>query len=74
MDPKVANTIFKECVQTALKDKIVVLCTHQLQFILGCKKIIVLENGTQRMQGSYEEIQEKGMDIESILSDYNKAL
>jgi ATP-binding cassette, subfamily C (CFTR/MRP), member 4 len=28
VDPKVARAIFKKCVRGALKDKIVILCTH----------------------------------------------
>ena len=30
VDPEVANKIFTECIQEALKDKLVVLVTHQL--------------------------------------------
>ena len=33
VDPEVGNLIFEECIKEHLKDKIVVLVTHQLQFI-----------------------------------------
>ena len=42
VDPQVANAIFSECIMGYLKDKVVVLVTHQLQFIRDCEKILVL--------------------------------
>ena len=42
VDPEVANAIFKECISEYLSDKLVVLVTHQLQFIKNCERILVL--------------------------------
>jgi ATP-binding cassette, subfamily C (CFTR/MRP), member 4 len=36
VDPEVANKIFYECIRECLKDKIVILVTHQLQFLEKC--------------------------------------
>jgi ABC-type multidrug transport system fused ATPase/permease subunit len=33
VDPAVASSIYNECIQNALKDKLVILVTHQLQFL-----------------------------------------
>lgn len=33
VDPSVANGIFTDCILGALKDKCVILVTHQLQFL-----------------------------------------
>lgn len=33
VDPKVAKSIFNECILDTLKDKIVILVTHQIQFL-----------------------------------------
>jgi len=74
VDPQVANDIFNHCVKGVLKDKCVILVTHQLQFIKDCEQILVLEDGKQKVLGSYAEIQEKGLDIEAILSDYSKMM
>lgn len=42
VDPEVANAIFEECISEYLSDKLVVLVTHQLQFIKNCERILVL--------------------------------
>lgn len=44
VDPEVASKIFTECIEGYLKNKIVVLVTHQLQFINNCEKILVLKD------------------------------
>jgi len=36
VDPQVAEAIFEKCIKDFLKDKIVVLATHQLQFLRSC--------------------------------------
>jgi len=36
VDPQVAEAIFEKCIKEFLKDKIVVLATHQLQFLRTC--------------------------------------
>ena len=45
VDPHVANEIFTKCIQGVLKDKLVVLVTHQLQFLTSVEKILVLKDG-----------------------------
>ena len=70
VDPEVASKIFSECIEGHLKDKIVVLVTHQLQFISNCKKILVLKDNKQEICAPYQAIQEQGMDLEAILKEY----
>ncbi|KAL4093934.1 hypothetical protein PRIC1_011364 [Phytophthora ramorum] len=55
----VGHDIFKECIKTCLKDKLVVLVTHGLTFLSECDKIIVLEHGTIVEDGAYEDLMEK---------------
>ena len=54
MDPAVANSIFTECIQKALKNKLVILVTHQLQFLRASEKILVLLDGKQAMLGTFD--------------------
>ena len=49
-----------------------VLVTHQIQHLKDVKKIVVLEHGKIRMQGTYSELREKGLDFDKILEGYNK--
>ena len=57
-----------------LKDKLVVLVTHQLQFIKGCEQILVLKDKKQQICAPYAVIQEKGMDIEALLKSYTSMM
>lgn len=74
VDPEVANAIFNECKNGILKDKIVILVTHQLQFIEQCEKILLLKEGKVVKLGNYEEITSTGFNIKDILDSYNQAM
>ena len=74
VDPQVAEDIFTNCICGALKSKIVILVTHQLQFLKKCDKILVLKDGKQAAFGNYEAITKTGLDIEEILQSYNQSL
>ena len=56
VDPEVAKNIFTECIEGTLKDKIVILVTHQLQFIKECEKILVLKDKKQTICAPYAVI------------------
>ena len=45
VDPQVANGIFERAIKSVLKDKCVVLVTHQLQFMRQCPRILILKDG-----------------------------
>jgi ABC-type multidrug transport system ATPase subunit len=53
-----------------LKEKCVILVTHQVQHLKNVPKIILLDQGKIKMQGSYEELRQQGMDFDSILEGY----
>jgi len=63
VDPEVANNIFEQCIEGVLKDKLVILVTHQLQFLARTQKILVIKDGKQSAYGDYEEIIKSGFDI-----------
>ena len=44
VDTKVARRIFDECIRGMLKNKIVVLVTHQLQFLQECENILLISD------------------------------
>jgi len=73
VDPEVANKIFDECVLGALKDKLTILVTHQLQFLEKSEKILLLKNGKVENMGSYEDINAT-FNIKDILDSYNQSL
>jgi len=73
VDPAVANSIYNDCIRNALKDKLVILVTHQLQFLRSSERILVLQDGKQAMIGTFDEITKKGFNVEEILQTYNQA-
>lgn len=56
VDPQVASDIFNNCIKEALADKLVILVTHQLQFLEQCENILVIKDGKQFALGDYNAI------------------
>ena len=55
VDAKVAQHLFKEVILGLLKEKAVVLVTHQVQFLSQCDQILVLEKGRLSLKGTYSD-------------------
>jgi ATP-binding cassette subfamily C (CFTR/MRP) protein 4 len=67
VDPEVANNIFEKAILGALRNKCVVLVTHQLQFMRRCQQIMILQDGEQRLIGTYDELLKQGFDADEIM-------
>ena len=63
VDPKVAKSIFFECIRGVLKDKIVILVTHQIQFLELCPNILLLNNGKIDCFGTIKNLEAIGYNI-----------
>lgn len=50
-----------------MKEKTVILVTHQLQFLQFVDQIVVLTNGNVSFFGSYDSLREKGFDFSQLL-------
>lgn len=72
VDPEVASSIFHDCIRGALKDRLVILVTHQLQFLESCEKIMLIQDGKVTKLGSYEDITASGFNIKDILDSFNQ--
>ena len=57
LDHKVGEKVFEECVWGFLKDKCVLLVTHQVHLLKSVDKILVLEEGKIVERGSYSQIE-----------------
>ena len=55
--------IFEKCIRGYLKDKVVLLVTHQLQFIRNANQILVLKDGRIHALGSYPQLVNSGIDF-----------
>ncbi|XP_069129262.1 ATP-binding cassette sub-family C member 12-like [Argopecten irradians] len=54
VDVQVGKHLFHKCIDTLLKDKTVVLVTHQLQYLEHCDEVYVLDEGEIVEHGSHE--------------------
>lgn len=69
VDSAVAKHLFEVCIRGYLKNKIVILCTHQLQFLKSASHILVLKEGKMLALGSYRQLQHAGIDFVSLLEE-----
>jgi len=59
VDPKVALSLFENCISGLLKGKTVILVTHQVDFAKRCDQTIFLKGGEVRGSGPLDQLQEK---------------
>ncbi|XP_035673618.1 multidrug resistance-associated protein 4-like isoform X1 [Branchiostoma floridae] len=67
VDAKVGRHIFDRCILGALKSRICVLVTHQLQYLQQADQILVLKKGQQAAIGTYSELLQSGLDFAELL-------
>ena len=58
-----AKHIFEKCIRGYLKDKVVILVTHQLQFIKNAHQILLLNDGKTQAHGNYQQLVNSGIDF-----------
>lgn len=68
VDSHVGKQLFEECITGYLKNKTVILITHQLQYLQHVDHIVFLDNGIIRAQGTFEELQKSGFDFTKLLA------
>lgn len=56
LDSSVQQQIFKDCVKVFLKDKLVVLVTHNAQHIEEADKLVILDDGQVKFEGAQKEV------------------
>lgn len=56
VDMHVGKHIFEKCIREFLRDKTVVLVTHQLQYLIDESNILLMNGGEISAHGSYDEL------------------
>lgn len=74
LDAHTGSYLFKECIRNALKDKLVVLVTHQVEFLHEADMIIVMREGHIINSGTYDELSQQGNVFGELLDAHKKAL
>jgi len=58
VDPKVASSLFNNCIAGLLRNKTVILVTHAVDFAKQCDQIIMIKNGQIVGSGSYDNMKD----------------
>ncbi|TRY79142.1 hypothetical protein TCAL_05895 [Tigriopus californicus] len=69
VDAHVGKFLFENCIQSHLKSKLVILVTHQIQFLKDADLILVLKKGAIQGRGTYNELESSGTDFTEFLSE-----
>ena len=70
VDTHVGKHLFEECIKKFLADKVVILVTHQIQYLKEADNILVLLQGKITHQGNFETILKSCKDdISSFLDE-----
>lgn len=74
VDAHTGSDIFKECVRGALKDKTILLVTHQVDFLHNVDRILVMRDGMVVQSGKYNELLESGTDFQSLVAAHETSM
>nr|AHK05652.1 ATP-binding cassette transporter sub-family C member 4 [Tigriopus japonicus] len=69
VDAHVGKYLFENCIQSHLKSKLVILVTHQIQFLKDADMILVLKKGSIQGRGTYAELESLGTDFTEFISE-----
>jgi ATP-binding cassette subfamily C (CFTR/MRP) protein 4 len=69
VDAHVANQIFYGCIRDYLREKCVILVTHQIQFLQDMDKVLLLEKGKISPCHKFDKLEMKKTDKKSFSSD-----
>ncbi|XP_058066855.1 probable multidrug resistance-associated protein lethal(2)03659 [Anopheles bellator] len=68
VDSHVGRHLFDHCMRDYLRGRIVILVTHQLQYLQNADQIVVLKHGRVEAVGTYDKLRESGHDFAQLLA------
>ena len=72
LDAHVGKDLFRKCIRGALREKAVLLVTHQLQFVNQADHVIVMSQGKIAERGTYDELVTKeGSVFKALMESYH---
>ncbi|KAI7725280.1 hypothetical protein M8C21_011147 [Ambrosia artemisiifolia] len=74
VDAHTGSEIFKECVRGALRNKTILLVTHQVDFLHNVDLILVMRDGMIVQSGKYDELLESGLDFKNLVSAHETSM
>lgn len=74
VDAHTGSEIFKECVRGALRDKTILLVTHQVDFLHNFDLILVMQGGRIAESGKYDELVISGMHFKKLVAAHEASM
>ncbi|CAH1440804.1 unnamed protein product [Lactuca virosa] len=74
VDAHTGSSIFKECVRGALRNKTILLVTHQVEFLHNVDLILVMRDGKIVESGKYDQLLESGLDFKALVSAHEASM
>ncbi|KAL5097990.1 hypothetical protein RYX36_002317 [Vicia faba] len=74
VDAQTGSFIFKECIMGTLKDKTVLLVTHQVDFLHNVDSIMVMREGRVVQSGKYDELLKAGLDFGALVAAHESSM
>ncbi|XP_064556495.1 probable multidrug resistance-associated protein lethal(2)03659 isoform X2 [Drosophila montana] len=74
VDTHVGRHLFDQCMRGYLRSELVILVTHQLQFLELADLIVIINKGQISAMGTYTTMQRSGLDFAQLLASPNKAI
>ncbi|CAK9310098.1 unnamed protein product [Citrullus colocynthis] len=74
VDAHTGAEIFKECVRGILRDKTVILVTHQVDFLHNVDLILVMRDGMIVQSGKYNDLLSTGTDFEALVAAHETSM
>uniref|UniRef100_A0A182KEI1 Multidrug resistance-associated protein lethal(2)03659 n=1 Tax=Anopheles christyi TaxID=43041 RepID=A0A182KEI1_9DIPT len=68
VDSHVGRHLFDHCMRDYLRGKVVILVTHQLQYLQNADQIVVMMHGRVEAVGTYDKLRESGQDFAQLLA------
>lgn len=72
VDTHVGRHLFDQCLRGFLRTKIVILVTHQVQFLPSADQIVIMDKGQVRAMGSYDTLRESGLNFTQMLAEFER--
>ncbi|KAL2341766.1 hypothetical protein Fmac_009706 [Flemingia macrophylla] len=74
VDAQTGSSIFKECIMGALKNKTILLVTHQVDFLHNVDSIMVMKEGRIVQCGKYGELLKAGLDFGALVAAHESSM
>lgn len=74
VDAHTGSEIFKECVRGVLKNKTIILVTHQVDFLHNVDLILVMRDGKIVQAGRYGNLLEAGTDFQALVAAHDTSM